>query len=56
MPLLDELKKSRATFVACHSCSEEFPLCRAGLFDATKPILPKAIPYLAEQQQALTKA
>ena len=53
MTLLEELQKARNLYVQCPSCDEEFSLKHADLFDATKPLPPKALQHIAAQKEAL---
>ena len=53
MSLLDELRKSSRLFAECPSGCGEFPLSKAGLFDATKPLPAKAVAHLNALKQAL---
>jgi predicted Holliday junction resolvase-like endonuclease len=53
MTLLEELQKAHRLFVECPACGEEFPLSKASLFDATKPLLPKALAHLKNKKDEL---
>ncbi|SRR5260221_10709531 len=57
MSLLDELKKSHGLFVRCPNseCETEFPLSKVNLFDATKPLPPQVLAYIAKQKQDLRR-
>ena len=55
MNLLEELKKAHQLYTQCPSCGEEFQLSKAGLFDATQPLPPKALAHLADQKAELTQ-
>lgn len=46
MSVLESLKRQRRLYVACPNCDEKFPLSRAGLFDATKPLTDDAREHL----------
>lgn len=54
MSLLSELKRQKALFASCPNCSEEFPVTRANLFDATDKHLPIYVQeYLGRRAQEL---
>jgi len=53
MTLLEELQKARDLFARCPHCEREFPLSKANLFDATKPLPPRAKAHLDEQREEL---
>jgi len=53
MTLLEELQKAHRLFVKCPACDEEFPLSKASLFDATRPLPPKALGYLKAEKNEL---
>lgn len=53
MTLLEELQKARDFFVRCRNCDGEFPLSEAALFDATKPLPPKALAHIASKNEEM---
>jgi len=50
MTLLNELQKAHQLYTQCPSCGDEFPLSKAGLFDATKPLPPRALEHIATRK------
>jgi hypothetical protein len=53
MSLVNDLKKQRGLYALCPSCAKAFPLSKASLFDATKPLPPEALEFLDREKQNL---